>query len=487
MPSAPAAAQEPIDPLVWRMVGVFVLGAFMSVLDTTIVNVALQSIGRGLHASLASIQWISTGYLLALGATIPIAGWATKRFGARRLYLTSLVLFTAGSALCGLSTSLPELIAFRVLQGVGGALILPVGQAALTKAAGPRNMPRIMGAVGVPIILAPVIGPTIGGALVDALSWRWIFYVNLPIGVIAVVASLRYFIDEDSGREQAGRLDLLGLGLLSAGLVGLIYGVSEVGILNRVVDARVLIPFVLGVALCVAFVAHARRADNPLLDVGLYTDRAYALASIVMTTTGAALFGALIILPLFFQEVRGQSPLDTGLLLIPQGVGSLVAMIASGRLTTRLGGGTSTIIGGLLAILGTIPFIFAGAHTSYGLLAPLLVVRGLGLSLSIVPAMTAAIIELRPDQVDDATPQLNVLQRVGGSVGGAILTVVLSRHLDALHPRTATGIAGAFNTTWIWAVVITAVALAPAALLARVERAARRTTREPAAAPEIAA
>jgi EmrB/QacA subfamily drug resistance transporter len=466
------------------MVGVFVLGAFMSVLDTTIVNVALRSIGSGLHASLASIQWISTGYLLALGATIPIAGWTTKRYGARPVYIISLVMFTLGSALCGLSTSLGELIGFRVLQGIGGALILPVGQAALTKAAGPRNMPRIMGAVGIPIILAPVIGPTIGGAIVDGLSWRWIFYVNLPIGILAVVASLRYFVrDDDVGRETAGRLDLLGLALLSAGLVGIIYGVSEVGILNQIGTARVLVPFAAGVVLCIAFIVHARRASRPLLDVSLYGDRGYALASIVMTATGAALFGALIILPLYFQEIRGQSAFHTGLLLIPQGLGSLVAMALSGRITTRLGGGIATIAGGVLAILGTLPFIFAGAHTSYWLIEPVLIVRGLGLSLSIVPAMTAAIIGLRRDQVDDATPQLNVLQRVGGSIGGVMLTVVLSRHIAALHPETLDGAASAFNTTWIWAVGITLLSLGPALALARVEHGARQR----GAAPEVAA
>jgi EmrB/QacA subfamily drug resistance transporter len=479
--------EEPIAPEVWRMVAVFVLGAFMSVLDTTIVNVALDSIGRGLGSSLADVQWVSTGYLLALGATIPIAGWSTRRFGARRVYLVSLVLFTAGSALCGLSTTLPELIAFRIVQGIGGALILPVGQAALTKAAGPRNMPRIMGAVGVPIILAPVIGPTIGGALVDAISWRWIFYVNLPIGVIAVVTAMRYFLDEESGREHAGRLDVTGLVLLSAGLVGVIYGLAEVGILNRIGDVHVLVPFLAGAALCVAFVLHARRAARPLLDVSLYRDRAYALASIVMTTTGAALFGALIILPLFFQTVRGQDAFHTGLLLIPQGLGSLVSMLIAGRLTTRLGGGTSTIIGGVLAILATIPFVFADAHTPYGLLAPDLVLRGLGLSLSIVPAMTAAIIGLRPDQVDDATPQLNVLQRVGGSIGGVVLTVVLSRHLASAHAVGGQAAAGAFNTTWIWAVAITAVAIVPAILLARVESAARRARRAASGTHELAA
>lgn len=466
------------------MAAVVVLGAFMTLLDTTIVNVALRSIGNRLHSPLADTQWLITAYLLAVGATLPIAGWATRRFGARRIFLTSLVLFTASSVLCGISTTLPELIAFRALQGIGGALILPVGQAALTKIAGPRNMPRMMGLVGGPMLLAPVIGPTIGGALVDGLSWRWIFFVNLPIGVIALVAGRRFFIAEDSGREHAGRLDLLGLLLLSAGLVGVLYGVSEVGVLNKIIDGRVLVPFIAGAILCCAFIAHARRGVRPILDVSLYTDRAYSLASVLMAIGGAALFGSLIIMPLFFQELRGETAFHTGLLLIPQGVGSMAAMVLTGRLTTRLGGGIGTILGGALAIISTIPFIFADAHTSYWLLAPFLVVRGLGLSLSMMPAMTAAIIGLRSDQVDDATAQLNVLQRVGGSIGAAVLTVVLSRHLDQLHPLTAVGAAHAFNTTWIWALVITVAGILPAMLLARFERSHRQAGRERQGASE---
>jgi EmrB/QacA subfamily drug resistance transporter len=458
------------------MAAVIVLGGFMTILDTTIVNVALVSIQQRLHSTLSSVQWLVTAYLLAVGATLPITGWATRRFSARRIFLTSLALFTFGSALCGIATTLPELIGFRVLQGIGGALILPVGQAALTKAAGAGNVAKLTAAVGGPMLLAPVIGPTIGGALIDGLNWRWIFFVNLPIGAIALAAGLRYFIAEDSGREQAGRLDVRGLILLSAGLVGLMYGISEVGALNKVIETRVLIPFILGVLLCGTFVVHARRAERPILDITLYKDKAYALASILMATGGAALFGSQIIMPLFFQELRGQSAFQAGLLLIPQGIGVVTGISFAGRLATRLGGGISTIVGTALVIISTIPFIFADAQTPYGLLAPFLVVRGLGLGLSILPAMTAAIIALKPDQIDDATPQLNALQRIGGSAGAAVLTVVLSRQLEQLHPATTAGAAQAFNTTWLWALAITAAGIVPALWLAHIERSHRQAS-----------
>jgi EmrB/QacA subfamily drug resistance transporter len=469
-PSGPT----PIDARVWLMAVVVVLGGFMTILDTTIVNVALVSIEQRLHATLANAQWIVTGYLLAVGATLPVTGWATRRLGARRIFLVSLALFTLGSVLCGIATTLPELIGFRVLQGVGGALIVPVGQAALTKAAGVNNVARLTSVVGGPMLFAPVIGPTIGGALVDGPGWRWIFFVNLPIGAIALVAGLRYFTSADSGREHAGRLDLRGLILLSAGLVGLMYGISEIGVLDKVAEPHVLVPFILGVLLCAAFVAHAARTERPILDIGLYRDRAYSMASILMATGGAALFGSQIIMPLFFQELRGQTAFHTGLLLIPQGVGVVTGITFAGGLTTRLGGGISTIAGTALTIVSTIPFAFAGAHTSYGLLAPFLVVRGLGLGLSILPAMTAAVIGLRPDQIDDATPQLNALQRVGGSVGAALLTVVLSRQVERLHPVTLGGAAHAFDVTWVWALAITAIGSVPALWLTRIERAARR-------------
>src|SRR3954451_13904217 len=210
-----------ISPHVWRVAVVVILGAIMSVLDTTIVNVALDTLAKDLHSPLTDIQWVVTGYMLALAAVIPVSGWAVTRFGAKRLYLVSLVLFTAGSALCGLSWSTATLIGARVLQGLGGGMLMPVGQMILVRAAGPRNMAKVMSAIGVPIILAPVFGPTLGGLLVEHAGWQWIFFVNLPIGVAAVIAALRLLPRDAIVPAEAGKLDATGLGLVASGLVGI--------------------------------------------------------------------------------------------------------------------------------------------------------------------------------------------------------------------------------------------------------------------------
>src|ERR1700733_13084921 len=216
-----------IEPHVKRVAIVVILGAIMSVLDTTIVNVALHDLSTDLHATLGGIQWVITGYLLSLAAVIPVTGWAVRRFSARRLYLIALVVFTAGSALCALATSSGELIAFRVLQGVGGGMLTPIGQMILVKAAGPRNLPKVMSFIGIPIVLAPVFGPTLGGLLLQTVGWQWIFLINLPVGVIAFIAALRLLPHDEAGTSQAGRLDVLGLVLAGPGVVGLTYGLSE--------------------------------------------------------------------------------------------------------------------------------------------------------------------------------------------------------------------------------------------------------------------
>src|SRR2546423_6707253 len=242
-----AAAANRIDARVWRISLVVIVGSIMSILDTTIVNVALETLGRDLHATVSEIQWVVTGYMLSLAAVIPVTGWAARRFGAKRVYIVSLILFTAGSALCGLATSTEELVIFRVLQGVGGGMILPIGQMMMAEAAGPKRMGRVMSIRAVPVMLAPILGPTVGGLIVQNASWRWIFYVNVPIGVIAVIAALRTLPSVKPGK--ADRLDFRGLLLMSAGLGLLTYGLAEIGTTGSFTATKALVPCLDGLAL----------------------------------------------------------------------------------------------------------------------------------------------------------------------------------------------------------------------------------------------
>ncbi|MBV9918253.1 MAG: multidrug efflux MFS transporter [Solirubrobacterales bacterium] len=458
-----------IDSQVWRISLVVILGAIMSILDTTIVNVALATLGRDLHAGISQIQWVVTGYMLSLAAVIPVTGWAAERFGAKQVYLVSLALFTGASALCGLAGSSTELIAFRVLQGVGGGMILPVGQLMMAQAAGPERMGRVMSIVAVPAMLAPILGPTIGGLIVDNISWRWIFYVNVPIGAIAVIAALRTLPRVQPGRGMT--LDVRGLALMSIGLPLLTYGLAEVGSTGTFTSVKVVLPLLAGLALIALFAVHALRIPHPLLDLRLYRRPTFSSASVAMFCLGAALFGGMVLLPLYWQGVRHESVVDTGLLTAPQGLGMALVMPLAGKLTDKLGGGPLALFGVLLTTLATIPFGLITDHTSIVWLSCVMLVRGAGIGFAFMPAMTAAFASLESFELPDATPQLNVLQRVGGSIGVAVLAVVLQRALEGAHTQAAA--ASAYGTAFWWSAGLTALAIIPCIVLLRAERAAR--------------
>ena len=456
-----------IEPHVWRIAAVVVIGAILSILDTTIVNVALDTLSRDLHSSLADIQWVATGYMLALAAVIPVSGWAAARFGAKRLWIASVILFTLGSALSGLAWSSGSLVAFRVLQGLGGGMIMPIGQMVLTRAAGPARLGRIMAVIGVPMILAPIFGPTLGGLIIDHLDWRWIFYVNVPVGAIAVFMGMRLLPSVEEGVERT-QLDRLGFALLAVGVPAVVYGLAEIGQRGSLAAAQAWIPLVVGLGLVAAFVPHALRVAQPLLDVRLFRSASFSSAAVTTFVLGASLFGAMIIMPLYFQLVRGEDAVMTGLLLIPQGLGAAAAMPLAGRFTDRVGGGRVALVGLGVTLLTTIPFVGLHADTSYAVLAAAMVGRGLGIGLTMMPAMTAAYARLRPEDIAHATPQLNVLQRVGGAIGTALLTVVLQHGLTS-GAHTPDAAASAFGHTYLWVLVLTAVAAIPAFVLARAE------------------
>ncbi len=486
--AAEADGPVKIERHVWVISGVVIVGMIMSILDTTIVNVGLDTLSKDLHSPIAQVQWVVTGYLLALAAVIPMSGWAARRFGAKRVYLTSLVLFTAGSAACGLSNSLAALVIFRVLQGAGGGMIMPVAQLIMAQVAGPQRMGRVMGVVSMPAMLAPILGPVVGGLILENLHWSWIFFVNVPVGVIAFVLAFRLLPVTDSG--EAGGFDWLGFALLPVGAAAFVYGLSELGSGAGFGSVEVLGPAIVGLTMIAAFCWHALRVERPLLDIRLYANKVFAGASFTTFGVGAALFGAMILVPLYYQTVRGFSVIDTGLLNGPQGIGALVVMPIAGRLTERFGGGPIALIGVSILALTTIPFAFIGAHTSIVLISAILVLRGVSIGMSFMPAMTAAFASMRPDQLSDATPQINVLMRLGGAIGTAILAVALQRATVAHtvvpgHPTPA-GLADAFNVAYWFAFGIALLSLIPCFMLLRAERpAARDREHAPGAEPAV--
>ena len=465
---------------------VVVLGTIMSILDTTIVNIAINHLSADFEAPLPTIQWVATGYLLALATVIPLTGWAADRFGTKRLYMTSLVLFLAGSALSGMAWSAHSLIAFRVLQGLGGGMIMPAGMTILTQAAGPERVGRVMSVVGAPMLLGPILGPVLGGWLVDDVSWRWIFYVNIPIGAVALVLAAR--ILKPDRPQPHHRLDALGLLLLSPGLAALVYGLAETGSHGGFEGAKAVLPTLAGLALIGAFVRHALRKDEALIDVRLFARRTPAVSGVTMALFAAAFFGSMLLLPLYYQVARGESALVAGLLLIPQGVGAAIMMPIAGRIVDRTGAARVVLPGLALVLLGFAVFTQVGADTSYWLLGAASFVAGLGIGATMMPTMAAAYQTLARAEVSRATTAFNIVQRGFGALGVALMSVILANQLADRLPAAASAgeglqaaqsippgaraqmaplVADAFASTYAWAFVLIALAAVPALFLPR--------------------
>ncbi|HEY0247930.1 MAG TPA: MDR family MFS transporter [Gryllotalpicola sp.] len=445
-----------VDPAVWRTVWAVLVGALAVLFDTTIVAVALHTLASDLHASVATIQWVSTGYLLALAVTIPIAGWAQRMLGTKRLWLIALALFLVGSILSSLSWSAGSLIAFRVVQGVGGGIMLPLMSTIVMQAAGGKGLGSIMSVVSLPAVLGPILGPVIGGLILEHLHWSWMFWVNIPFCVVGLVLAV-IFLPKD-GPVTRVPFDLIGFLLMAFGLVGVLWGLSNTSKSGAFTRGDVLWPLIGGVVLLAAFVAWAlRRRARALVDLLLLRHWPLASASLLLFLSGITLYGAMLLLPLYFQELRGTDVLVAGLLLIPQGLGTLASRTLAGRLSDTMGARWLAVGGFLITLLGTLPFAFAGAQTNEWWLMAALFVRGAGLGAVTVPLMALGFRGLERREVPDASIITRIATQVGGSFGSAVLAVILTGALAAAG--TPTALAGAFQQSFWWAIGFTVVGM----------------------------
>jgi EmrB/QacA subfamily drug resistance transporter len=409
------------------------------------------------------------------------------------VYVWSIAIFTLASVACGLSSSLGELIGFRVLQGAAGALTMPAGSMILVRQAGRERMARVMGTLSIPIVMAPVFGPVIGGLLLEHAGWRWIFFVNLPFGLAAVPLALWLLPRPASaGTVSAGSVsagaasagsrwpDFPGLLLISGGSVAATYGLAEAG--SQTI--RLVLPLVAGVVMLAAFVVRSARISRPLLDVRLYRNTAYAASSLMNFAVGATVFGAMILMPLYYQSVRHLDPVQTGLLVAPTGVGVALMTRLASSLTDRIGSGRTALAGGLIAAVGTVPFMLLGADTSYVWLTFAGLVRGAGIALIMIPAMAAVYRAIPVTKISDGTTQVNVLNRLGGSTGTAVFTVILQHALTSRAAAAPAAAAAAYGDAFRWVLGAAILAALPALILARAEgRPSRPSAQsEPAAA-----
>jgi EmrB/QacA subfamily drug resistance transporter len=321
---------DQLDPSIWKITSVAVLGSFLSQLDATVVNVSLSSLASELHSTLATIQWVTSGYLLALTLMLPLNGWLVDRIGAKALYLWCFSAFTLSSALCGLAWSANSLIGFRVLQGMSGGLMAPMGQIMMARAAG-KHMARVIGYAAAPILIAPILGPVIAGAILQYASWRWLFFVNLPVGGLAVVLAV-LFLPSDREETRPRDLDLVGLALLSPGLVLFLYGSDHLG------ERIGLVTLIASIILLATFFRTAtNKGDRALIDLRLFKGKVFSASVVAQFMANGISFAGQMLIPIYLIRACGRSPSATGWLLAPIGLGMMCCYPLMGTLTERFG------------------------------------------------------------------------------------------------------------------------------------------------------
>jgi EmrB/QacA subfamily drug resistance transporter len=402
---------------------VALIGAFMSILDASIVNVAIPTIMGVFNVGTSDVQWVSTIYMLALGVIIPFSGWLGDRIGFKRLYMLSMAVFVVGSLLCTLSWNLNSLVVARVVQALGGGMIMPTTMAMIFRMVPRNQVGSAMGILGIGLMVAPAIGPTLGGYLVDYVDWRWIFTINLPVGAIGILLAL--FVLPEFQSKHPGRLDIAG-GLTAAGaMFCLLLALSKGADWGWGAEPTVLL-FVLSLSFFALFIYLELTAENPLLELRVFKYRSFTMANLVVFVTNIVMFSGFFFLPLFLQTFRGLGALETGLLMMPGALVSGLIMPIQGRLFDRFGPRLLTLSGILMLIFTSWVFHYLTLATATSTIILWTMLRGFVMPLANMPAQTAALVEIPSELVGRASALTNIIGRVAGSFGIAILTAVLN-------------------------------------------------------------
>ncbi|GAA0900962.1 MDR family MFS transporter [Streptomyces thermoalcalitolerans] len=455
-----AATSDKLDPAFLRMAAVLLLALLMALLDETIVNVGVKTLSGEFGSPLATVQWVTAGYLLAVAVATPFAGWAVDRFGGRTMWLTAVFLFVLGSTLAGFAWSIESLIVFRVLQGLGGGMIVPVVQSVLATTAGPARVAKAMALISLPLTLGPILGPLLGGVLVDAVSWRWMFLINLPIGLVALLLALRTLpADQHAGRPEE-RLDVLGLVLLSPGFATLVYGFTTAAHSGDASSPKVLVAFAVGALLLLGYVVHALRTSvTPLIDLRMFGKRGFTMAVITMFLVGGVANALLFLTPLYYQQSREFGALHAGLLLIPSGVLGAAGAITSGKTANKVTARLTSTAGMLVTALGALAFTRIGSDTNTMLLSVAFGLTGYGIGLTAPGTMAFMYKAVGEASAPRATSALFIFNQIGGALGIAVIAITLQERLGTSGGHPAGAYAGSY-----WVIIAFSVIAALAAL-----------------------
>ena len=473
----PSSEGDRLDPVIWKISSVVVLGSFLAQLDATVVNVSLSTLAVELHSSLAAIQWVTSGYLLALTLMLPLNGWLVDRIGAKAVYLWCFSAFTLSSALCALSWSAGSLIGFRVLQGMSGGLLAPMAQMMMARHAG-KHMVRVMGYAAVPILFAPILGPVIAGAILQYASWRWLFLINLPVGILAVVLAV-LILPKDREELRPRDLDMVGLALLSPGLVLFLYGADHLG--DRAGLGSLIVSIVL---LATFFSTSAKKGDRALIDLRLFKGKVFSASVVTQFMANGIAFAGQMLIPIYLIRACGLSPSATGWLLAPLGLGMMCCYPLLNSLTKRFGIRKVSAGGALLAFAGTLPFLYLASHgLVLGILASALFIRGMGLSAVGMPSIASAYASVKREELPMATTALNIIQRLGGPTLTTLCATFLGWRLAAVHVHET--VLGPFTAAFLLLCVLHALLFAAAMRLPlSLPKAAERRVNEVADALE---